>query len=470
MDAHVAENLAWTNIWTPVNPPGKIASTSSSEPPHPCHDWNKIKIKSSRASCFRSTIIASAERMKWPAGPRKRKKSPTQSPTHRRKKVRVGDTEAPAPKKIAETSEFAASPLKPRLTTLANSGDVVALSSPILWPWNSNEQNANISKKRIDSKAFSCPKTRPSSLVVDGPDEQKKIQPIDEQLPHLPAQNENSDDLFLDNPEDVEDFLEAEKQLTATLSQPVNSPSPQPWQTSSGIARSPERPDLDLKLRTQRNSLPMKPFMREAFEPPPPSAKLTVAPTTVGFSPLKQSPTCFRIAEALRLLNHADPSHTITFELFAVLRPTSWTIRADETANHAIEISDLFFPRLPPILRLNIDSSQVHSLWKTHFPPTPQSLHSPQQNADEQIPYNIVRAIIKAWPQTTPLSQFAPRSMGETVREKFEIRVIHLRPSTWEEIKATRTLFEAPHSPVKNPRTIRANNHVASQMSETTAL
>lgn len=463
MGAHVAEKVYWlvqkqsplpcrpdnprTNSWTPVNHPGKIASMLSTEAPHPCHDRVQVEVQSSQASNFRSTILASAERMKWPTGPRKRKKSPSQSPTHRRKKARVGATnlKVAVPRRIAETSESEASPLKTRSTALNNAEDSVALSNPVLLPWDSNEQNANISKKRIASKVFSRQETEPPSLVVDGPDEQKKIDPVDEQTTDLQTPNENFDDVFLDSPEDVEDFLEVEKQLTATLSQPANPSSQQRWQTSSGMAAPPKRSNFGLWLQTHGDSLPMKPFMRETFQSPPPSARLTETPTFVGFSPLKRTPTCFRIAEALRLLNSADPSHNITFELFAVLRPTSCTVVADETPNHAIEISDLFFPHLPPVLRLNIDPSLIHSLRQCHSTTASQSVHLNQQDANEQTPKNIIRVIIKAWPQTTPPSRPTPTSVGTAVREKFEIRIIHLRPATWEEIKATLTLIEVPY-------------------------
>lgn len=184
----------------------------------------------------------------------------------------------------------------------------------------------------------------------------------------------------------------------------------------------------------------MKPFMPETLQPPPSHARPTGTLTHVDHSPLKQTPTCFRIAEALRLLNSANPSHTLIFELFAVLRPT-WTMMADETVNKAIEISDLFFPDLPPVLRLNIDSSQINS-WRECGSPTTSQPRRNLQNTNGQAAKAIIRATIKAWPQTTPPSPLTPRSMGNAVRAKFEISVIHLRPTTWDEIRATRTLIE----------------------------
>lgn len=443
--AHNPDKLRENN-WTPVNPPDKIASTLAFPPPTSCHDG--VELESSQASQFRSTILASAERLKWPAGPRKRKKSPSQSPTHRPKRVRVEASLLQIPGRIVNPSESEIPQSKLTSAKFKNPNEIVYESDRVLQPWNINEQNANIGKKRTFTKAFPREATKSSILMAGETGGQGKIKLVDQNATNLNEPDENYANLFLDNPEDMEAFLDVEQHLTAMIAQTMKT-------------ASPKRTAVDLKAKTQGETSPIKPFMRQNFQLQPP-AKTTESPTLVGLSASNRTPTCFRIAEALRLLNATNPSHGITFELFGVLRLSSSTF-TDEGAKQAIEIADLFFPHLPPSLRLDIESSQVKFL-REHFSTTAsQALPGTHPDTSVQRPKNIIRAIIKAWPMTTRPSPSSPRSIGDAVRDKFEIKVVHARPTTWKAIKVTRMLVEASHDPTTEDSTHKLEDHMKLQ-------
>jgi hypothetical protein len=425
----ISPNKSRENNWTPVNPPGKIASTLTSPPLPSRHDG--VELESPQASKFRSTILASAELLKWLAGPRKRRKSPSQSPTHRRKRVRVAATPFQIPGRIVKSSESEIPPLKPTCAKFTSPDETVSQSDQVLLPWNSNEQNANIGKKRTFTNAFPRGATKSPIVRPDETGGQGRIKPVNQHATNLKEPDENSEDFFLDNPEDMEDFLEVEKSLTAIVAQATTT-------------EPPRRPTIDRKAQTQGKGSPMKPFMRQNFQLRPP-AKTTEAAALVGLSAFNRTPTCFRIAEALRLLNAANPSHGIAFELFGVLRPSSW-IFTDVAAMPAIEIADLFFPHLPPSLRLDIESSQVKFLRDQLSTTTSQSLQGTNSDTNGQTSRNMIRALIKARPVTTGLSSSNPRSIGDAVRDKFEIKVLHARPTTWEVVKVTLELLEASHN------------------------
>lgn len=312
---------------------------------------------------------------------------------------------------------------------------MVSQSGQVLLPWNPNEQNANISKKRTVAKAFPREATKPPIVMADETGGQGKMKAVDQHATNLKEPDENSGDLFLDNPEDVEGFLEVEKHLTAMIAQTTTK-------------ESPRKTTINLNAPTQGTGSPMKPFLRQSFQLRPP-VKTTEAPTLVGLSALNRTPTCFRIAEVLRLLNAANPSHSITFELFGVLRPLSWTF-TDDTAKQAIEIADLFFPHLPPSLRLDIDSRQLKFLQKHLSTTTSQALQGTNTDPNGQPPSNLIRTIIQARPMTTGASSLSPRSIGDAVRDKFLIQVILARPTTWAVVKVTLRFLEASHNPAED--------------------
>lgn len=419
------------NGWTTINPPGKITPTLDSIPPVSHHDV--VEPQSQQASKLRSKILASAELMKWPPGPRKRKKSPTQSPSRPRKKTRFQTTRSEISGRVVKFPGSGKTLLEPCSPPLPDSELNISSPEQVVSPWNSNTQNANISKKRSPTKTLPHKGSSSPSDTVGG---RKTVPLVDHQPTTLTALEENSDNLFMDSSDGLEEFLKAEQLLAGTIAQ-ITRTTPQLDRSSN-----PLRSDLDLQSEGREKSSPMTPFMRSNFHPQPPGTRTTDAPTVTGLSTLTRTLTCFRIAEAIRLLSFADPSQPLTFELFGVSR-TPTHAAASEMANSTMEIADLFFPHRPPSLRLDIDPAQVPNL--NTDPPT-STLHpsdGPNADASRGSPTNLVRTIIRAWPKSPGADTSSPRAVGTTVRDKFAVRVIRARATTWEEIRATRSLVEA---------------------------
>lgn len=423
--------------WTTINPLSNPLSTPKAPTLASHHDG--VDLQSHQASTFRSRILASAELLKWPAGPRKRKKSPTQSPQRPKKTVRVATTRS-EPTRVAKLSESLKALQHPSSAPLEIPTDNTSRARQVLLPWNSSVQNANISKKRSTTKPHPREEPTSPSVTADRTNIRKMTDVAKQQPQNLEELDENSGEFFPDDPEDLEDFLEAEKLLTGVTAR-TQTTTPQKMASKSSTV--PRKTDTDLESTVQKQSLPMTPFMRLNFQPRPPPTRAEL-PTLTGLSTLTRTLTCFRIAEALRLLNLADPSHTLTIELFGVLRIPTWTA-TDEMADPIIEIADLFFPHVPPTLRLNINPSQMQSLRNSPTMATSQSLGGVNPDVSERMSRNVIRVIIKAWPKTPGTSLPSPISVGSTVRDKFEIKVLRARSAMWEEIHNTRSLVEAIH-------------------------
>lgn len=426
------------NGWTTINPLSKSLSTAKGPPPGSHHD--DVNPQSQQTSTFRSRILASAELLKWPAGPRKRKKSPTQSPRRPQKSARVASTRSENPARVAKLQESLKAPQKPSSAPSEIPIDDASRTRQVLLPWNSSVQNANISKKRSATKPHPQKEPTSPSAIGDGANMQRVTDVVKQQPQVVRKLDENSGDFASDNPEDLEDFLEAEKLLSGMT---ARTQTKGPQKMTSEISTVPGKLNADLESTVQKKNLPMTPFMRLNFQPRPPPARAEL-PTLTGLATMTRTLTCFRIAEALRLLNLADPSHTLTIELFGVLRTPSWAV-TDGMADPVIEIADLFFPHVPPTLRLNIDPSQMQSLRTSPTMANLQSLGNVNPDVGERVSRNVIRVIIKAWPKTTSGSFSSPISIGSTVRDKFEIKVLRARSAMWEEIHNTRSLVEAIH-------------------------
>ncbi|KAK5046498.1 hypothetical protein LTR84_008301 [Exophiala bonariae] len=419
--------------WTTINDPSNINSSLNTPPPASPHDV--AEPQSQQASKFRSHILASTERLKWPPGYRKRKKSPSQSPKRPRKKTRVSTTKSEISGRVVKFPDLGKTFSKPDSMPLAHSEHKMVSPDQILLPRSSSAQNA-ISKKRSLTTTAPHEVSKSPSVTANGTDMRQTNEHFDHHTTTLKEMDENSNDLFMYSSDDLEEFLEAEQLLTGTTAQTLTV-TPR-----SDNPSSPLKSNLDLQSEGQANGLPMTPFMRTNFQPQPPATRMAKASTITGLSTLRRTLTCFRIAEAIRLLKCADPSQTLTFELFGVSRPPMHD-KTSETTNPAIEVADLFFPHLPPSLRLDVDPTQVQRLYKG--PPT-----STSRPTDNALPYksresstNMVRTNIRAWPKTLNADTALPEYIGTTLRDKFEIRVICAQATTWEEVRETRSVVEA---------------------------
>jgi hypothetical protein len=251
----------------------------------------------------------------------------------------------------------------------------------------------------------------------------------------LPFDNEDSEDLFDTDDIYIEEFLETESALVAETSISSVKPSGSPDHTKL----SPDHAILGSKTNQKYSPPPpMKPFIR-SFTTLMSSSDASRDESMV--STFRRSPTCFRIAEALRFMSSTffgGPTaiKTLNLEVYAYLHAS---FGPGQEVN--ITLADIFFPGKPPYLYATAQEATL-------------ALRIPNKGASssstvESLTGNLIHAVVQVIPGTL-VSPSSPASIETTSSptparspEKCTATALKIELTDWTEIQRVKDILDS---------------------------
>jgi hypothetical protein len=311
--------------------------------------------------------------------------------------------------------------------------------------------NHNI-EPHITTSSVSTPAHKPKSSNPTGVKAANMAAPPDKQK--LPASQTSFDEFdLIDDDDAIFDLLQDpssslvtdQKGQTGTESTSIErAPSVhlRPKQHSTEASR-PSSSMSTPKSTPIAEESPPKPFIRPSLSAEP-FPQLTAVPSLTDSNRI---PTCFRIAEAMRLISSVPKPGSMTIELYA------WCIIFQETEKKwSIKLADLFFPDKPPYITRY---SCIHPL-------TGQK-QATASNGD-MLAKKMCRLLIKATntdnsvephpntPASSASSQTLPASSptkSESKQPKIPIAsrldILKWDDTTWDQVRYVRGIVDPEH-------------------------
>jgi hypothetical protein len=178
----------------------------------------------------------------------------------------------------------------------------------------------------------------------------------------------------------------------------------------------------------------LKPFMRS----PLCIEMISTLPELPSINTERRTPTCFRIAEVLRLqamLSEPATAQTTMVELYAKIVGCS---RKDNV--QTIQFADLFFPGRPPYLtgtRKIISDDTVFDIDGASPLTKPTKAISQGQPSNNLQSYKLCRAIAELKP--------SPVLPSSRTRQTLEVDVLSIWETDWEDVERVRGIVDPEH-------------------------
>ena len=262
---------------------------------------------------------------------------------------------------------------------------------------------------------------------------------------------EDSDDLFDNDDSVIEAFLEAERTLaveTTTSTTSLYGPHSKKKVSEKAITPSQNKP------HTSPLS-PMKPFLRP-FVPLASTTDTSASGSIV--SPLHRSPTCFRIAEALRHVSAAFFAGTTTIkalnlEVYGYLHDS-----AEDADIMSIMLADIFFPGKPPYLNATAKASTIT---------LSQKGNSSASLFLESLRGTLLRTVVQVTPNPSlanPMGVLPSSSRQDRLAGKCTVTVLKVEQTDWNEIQRVKAILDE-HSSVESTSPLKKPSHAREKTS-----
>ena len=424
------------------------------------HEADSSERPSKYAINFRDAVLASADRMYETKTARKRKALITLPPSPRKKRgisVRRDD----AANDITVSGDNEPLPTKPR-TPLEPKASKPQLDENLL-PIRPSKLNSTLpTTKRTSSQALATGMETPPakkvlttmggspSVSFSGHGSTNKADAVNGQkgnsaMQHnpdfetfIPVDNEDSEDIFDNDDTYVEDFLEAERNLTVKNVSTSTKISAGDALVSSPLEKSRISPSVKVEPYPQS---PIKPFVRRFV---PLASSSDTSPTGSIVSPLHRSPTCFRIAEALKHISSAFCTGETSFkalniEVYAYLHTST-----EHDGFISIKLTDIFFPGKPPYL----DATARKATLAPAQGQRGAILFSPFLDS---LKRNLVRAVVQVTPNSiarSPLATGTPSSPStpSLVAGMCTLTALKIEGTNWTEIQRVKDILSEKSS------------------------
>ena len=440
-------------------------------------DLEIYELASASASLHREAILASADRMYVTKTARKRKSVATSPPSPRKKRAVTVNREE-ASNTIVPLEDKNSSSKKPRVPRLAKNAQSQLTDS--LMPIRSSRLNtAPTAQKRTASQAFpfemdTAPAKRQFALGLGHVPEENGMSVVGatnaDAMKHGKVRSkvkhssdienllrfdlEDSDDLFDNDESMIEAFFEAEKSLaaeTTTSTTSLYGPHSKKQASEKAITPSHNKP------HTSPLS-PMKPFLRP-FVPLASTTDTSASGSIV--SPLHRSPTCFRIAEALRYISAALFAGTTTIkalnlEVYGYLHDS-----AEDAGIMSIMLADIFFPGKPPYLNATAKVSTIT---------LSQKGNSSASLCIESLRGTLVRTVVQVTPSPSlanPMGVLPSSSPQDRLAGKCTVTVLKVEQTDWNEIRRVKAILDE-HSSVESMSPLKKTSHAREKTSAVT--